>query len=133
MDTIIYDDEDCKDLIRSIPECHLLSSRQLQEIQNSIEWEKKRRIIKDLPSYLPPSHSHQEQYGIDLMAIVNQYDSILSDNHALDFTDLITGAWTALCNDECRARWRKRYRFISIDEMQDTSDIEYRVISQIFG
>lgn len=133
MDSVIYDSEDCKDIITSLPACRHFSSRQMQDIQNAMEWEKKRRVIEDLPPYLPPSQRCRDGHEIDVLALLEQYDQILRDNRALDFTDLVTGAFTALRDASCRTRWQQKYKYISIDEMQDTSELEYRVISQLFG
>ena len=69
------------------------------------------------------------EYGEDL---VWEYDIALADNHAIDFTDLITGAYEFLQDDAICRRWREKFRFISVDEMQDTSEVEYTVISRLF-
>ena len=76
-----------------------------------------------------PLQAWLHDHGDDL---VRQYDAILADNHAVDFTDLITGAYDFLTDEACCQRWRDRFRFIAVDEMQDTSEVEYAVISRLF-
>lgn len=56
------------------------------------------------------------------------YDQALADAHAVDFTDLITIVYRLFQNETIRERWRSRYRYINVDEMQDTSDLEGAVM-----
>lgn len=63
--------------------------------------------------------------GANLLA---RYDQAMQDVHALDFTDLITQVHYLLQDPEVYARWQHKYKYISVDEMQDTSDLEYVVL-----
>lgn len=134
-DFLLYDDEDCKQLIASLPAAKTSPAESVQPLQTFIEFEKKKRVIPGLRDFTDftdakvPIKDWLEENGPEL---VRQYDTVLSDNHAVDFTDLITGAYEFLQDDDCRRRWRERFRFISVDEMQDTSEVEYLVISSLF-
>lgn len=61
------------------------------------------------------------------------YDERLTDMHGLDFNDLIRGARELLLRPAVSAKWARRYAFIHVDEMQDTCELEYDIISRIFG
>ncbi len=68
--------------------------------------------------------------GAKLMAV---YDRRLNETHGLDFEDLIIYANNALQNVEIRKIWQNTFKFINIDEVQDTSELEYKIISKVFG
>lgn len=131
-DFLIYDDEDCKQIIDAIELTRTTPRPALQELQNFIEFAKKKRVIpglRDFTSIQDDLKGWLTDYGEDL---VREYDAALADNHAVDFTDLITVAYEFLQDDAICRHWREKFRFISVDEMQDTSEIEYTVISRLF-
>ena len=53
--------------------------------------------------------------------------------HGMDFTDLIVRAGELFSQPELALRWARRFVYINIDEVQDTSALEYDIISRIFG
>lgn len=57
-----------------------------------------------------------------------EYDQALAGVHGVDFTDLITLVHRLFQDETIRERWRSRYRYINVDEMQDTSDLESTVM-----
>ncbi|WP_432647255.1 3'-5' exonuclease [Mitsuokella sp.] len=61
------------------------------------------------------------------------YDARLHDIHGLDFTDLIVQADALFRQDEIATKWARRFLYINIDEVQDTSELEYRIMARIFG
>jgi DNA helicase-2/ATP-dependent DNA helicase PcrA len=65
--------------------------------------------------------------------LVFTYDDHLRQSNRVDYDDLILFASRALKNEEPRARWAARYRYITIDEMQDTSLLEYSVLTRLFS
>lgn len=57
------------------------------------------------------------------------YQKTLRDNGALDFDDLIAKTVSLLSNhSEIRDKWRKQFRYIMIDEYQDTNAAQYKLI-----
>ena len=160
-DFLVYDDEDCKNIVASLPLSLDVSARgRMQNIQNFIEASKKYCALHDCQSgdvladfasgaeaicrddgrlrsfctnYTDSVDAELEQWlatnGVGLM---EQYTAALSANHALDFEDLIVRASLLLRQDDVCRRWQNRFAYIAIDEMQDTSDIEYDLISRLF-
>lgn len=61
------------------------------------------------------------------------YCDHLRQSNRVDYDDLILFACRALKKEETRARWAARYAYIIVDEMQDTSVLEYAVLKQIFS
>lgn len=60
------------------------------------------------------------------------YEQSLGQLHGVDFTDLITGVHRLFQNPVICQRWRERYSYICVDEMQDTSDLEGLVMKQLW-
>ncbi len=61
------------------------------------------------------------------------YDDYLAKSNRVDFDDLILFASRYLDEPETLERWSTRYKYIVVDEMQDTSLLEYSVLKRIFG
>ncbi len=64
--------------------------------------------------------------------MVISYDKKLYERHGLDFNDLIIKVYDLFQKDKITTYWREKYKFIHIDEMQDTSEIEYNIVSKLF-
>lgn len=60
------------------------------------------------------------------------YEEALANVHGVDFTDLITQVHRLFQDETIRERWRSRYTYISVDEMQDTSDLEAEVMKLLW-
>lgn len=57
------------------------------------------------------------------------YQKILKDNNALDFDDLISKAVNLLqVNEQIRNKWRQQFRYVMIDEYQDTNAAQYKLV-----
>ncbi len=65
--------------------------------------------------------------------LVFAYCDYLRQSNRVDYDDLILFACRALKNDETRARWAAKYAYIIVDEVQDTSLLEYKVLKRLFG
>ena len=160
-DFLVYDDEDCKNIIDSLSLSLDISARgRRQNIQNFIEAAKKYCALHNCQSgnisadfaagaeaicrddgrlrsfctnYTNNVDDELEQWlATNGVPLIEQYTTSLSANHALDFEDLIVRASLLLRQDDVLRRWQNRFSYIAIDEMQDTSDIEYDLISRLF-
>ncbi len=57
------------------------------------------------------------------------YERALKDAGALDFDDLISRTVALLkSSDEVRTKWQRQFRYIMIDEYQDTNEAQYRLV-----
>ena len=72
---------------------------------------------------------------LDLYAgkLLAEYDTLLAQSNQMDFDDLILRASRYLADDETRGKYARRYRFITVDEMQDTSRTEYALLKGLFA
>lgn len=67
----------------------------------------------------------------DIPRLATGYEQKLAENHAVDFTDLITKVYALFQDEDSVSFWRNAYRYICIDEAQDTSTLEYAVLRKI--
>jgi ATP-dependent DNA helicase Rep len=71
---------------------------------------------------------------MDAAMIYQLYQARLSAFNAVDFDDLIRLPLRILeSDDECRAAWRERLRYLLVDEYQDTNDAQYRLLKALAG
>lgn len=57
------------------------------------------------------------------------YEKVLKNNGALDFDDLIAKTVNMLSNNyEIRDRWQNQFKYILIDEYQDTNAAQYKLV-----
>ncbi len=62
------------------------------------------------------------------------YEKLLRNNSALDFDDLI-GKTVALLtkNSQIRSKWQQQFRYVMIDEYQDTNAAQYKLVKLLTG
>ena len=64
--------------------------------------------------------------------IYNEYESFKSKNFFLDFDDMLTKSYEILQNNEyILKRIKRKYKFIQVDEGQDTSKIQFELIKKL--
>ena len=156
-DFTVGDEEDCKDIIkkfnnRQYPvnalyrficmlkeyrlKLNLLSEDNLGDYNKVIEYifkhknddidymcTENKRINYELKDSL-------KRYGY---VLIGKYNIELKKNHMVDFNDLIMAAKKLFNDDEVINQYKEMYKYINIDEVQDTSIIEYSIIENLFG
>ncbi|MBE7004014.1 MAG: ATP-dependent DNA helicase PcrA [Ruminococcaceae bacterium] len=66
--------------------------------------------------------------------IYSRYDAILHEANALDFDDILLHAVTLLqAFPEVRDYYRAKFRYVLIDEYQDTNRLQYLLMKQLVG
>ena len=68
-----------------------------------------------------------------LAGVYQAYEQRLAELNAVDFDDLIALPAKMLEHPEARTRWRARLRYILVDEVQDTSAAQYRLLKRLAG
>ncbi len=146
-DFVIYDEDDCTEIVG-----RLLTEMQLPELSHSGKiryaiWqalctarlapydEEPPRKGKDAfeaglkASGIWPAYQVPE---IPFATLLGRYVNVLRDAHAVDFTDLVLGVIT-LWEENPRSLeyWRGRFHWIQVDEVQDTSRGEYRILDAL--
>lgn len=125
----IYDREDSKKIIREALQNNGYDPKQFEpgKILGVISREKGNFVMVE--DYF--ANSDGSFFG-DLVAKVWQnYEATLKKENALDFDDLILVAAKLLQNEEIRKKYSERWRYLHIDEYQDTNKVQYQIVEAI--
>ncbi len=133
-DFAIFEEEEQREVMRQIlskhPEFPINEEKEGREISELIEriydWEllnlKKQIGVK----------IEEKDLDKTVSAIAVEYRQTLSDQHALDFNELVLLTLRALyLNENIRKKWQDKYRFVQLDEFQDTHLSEYLVVKEL--
>src|ERR1700676_3118520 len=72
--------------------------------------------------------------GISASQVYAEYENILRKAGALDFDDLLLRAVQVLREfPEARSAWQTRFRYIHVDEYQDTNRVQYDLLRLLVG
>lgn len=63
--------------------------------------------------------------------LLKKYNLILKERHGMDFSDLVVKCYEIFEDDKIAIRWTNKYKFIQVDEIQDTSLLEYSIIEKL--
>ncbi len=126
-DFVIYDTTDQKTIARNIiKELNLDPKQYKAPYILSVISDKKEQGITP--------RQFEEQSGTDIKsrALVNayyMYEKTLKENDAMDFDDLLLNAVRLLKADESvLLDYQKRFKYIMVDEYQDTNHIQYELV-----
>ena len=153
----IFDDEDQLALIKQIthndPQFQNATKHDFQYLRDCIESLKQERALLLLYTNIADDyeriyHRHLQfnktfnQQASDKLAkfferdglnIIIKYEQELEQMRGLDYKDLIANAYRLLQDNNFRQTWQAKYKYIMIDEMQDTSDFEYTMLENLFA
>jgi len=77
---------------------------------------------------------HNDALGITASKVFEAYEKILRKSGALDFDDLLLRAVQVLKEfPEARSAWQSRFRYIHVDEYQDTNRVQYDLLRLLVG
>jgi DNA helicase-2/ATP-dependent DNA helicase PcrA len=72
--------------------------------------------------------------GADMQPVYDEYQQALKIYNAVDFDDLLTIPLELLENNEdLTLKYRQKYRYIMVDEFQDTSILQYKMMKLLAG
>jgi len=155
-DFTIFDEDDCMELLKS---CNwydypvtilqrFIDSVKLIRVKNNIYsnnilddykkavlliFEKDEEKINQMCTVKGNFNSKlKDFFNEDGNILVCTYNSLLLNNHGLDFTDLIVKTKELFNIPEVVKEIRNNYKYINIDEVQDTSILEYSIIEKLF-
>ncbi|MBE6052483.1 MAG: ATP-dependent DNA helicase [Clostridium sartagoforme] len=155
-DFLVFDEEDCKEIIK---ECNFYNYpiNKLQQFIELVKIEKVKlnlneedslknynKVIEHIFKYQADRVKYicSNKGNVDLKMkeflevkggeLVTLYNSLLYNNHGVDFADLTIKAKELLQDKKLVKTLKKRFKYINIDEVQDTSTLEYSIIEKIF-
>ncbi|MFC2740468.1 MAG: ATP-dependent helicase, partial [Selenomonas sp.] len=128
---VIYDTSDSKTVIKACLKELNLDDKQFApaKVQNAISNAK--NLMLGPRAYARQADTFHAKKIAELFSL---YDKKLRENNALDFDDLLLLAVGLLeNNDELRQKYQQRFRYILIDEYQDTNGAQYRLTTLLAG
>lgn len=103
-----------------------INDDKLEELQSSISYIK--NMMLDVEEYLRLNNNSFNGFN----EIFNMYESFKKENNYIDFDDMLTLAYEILkSNPELLSKYRSRYKYVQVDEGQDTSKIQNEIIKII--
>ncbi len=127
----IYDESDQQAIVKTIMKRLGLDTKQLtpRTVLGKISWAKSHMIDPE-EYYLGSSDPGSER----IAHIYASYKAELKKNNALDFDDLLLETVRMLkASSEVRERYQRRYRYLLVDEYQDTNRPQYELMKLLAG
>lgn len=161
-DFTIFDEDDCREVISKLSYYYATSNlmatnMQIQKVIDFIKVEKARRetledrVLNEYKTVINEIFKFSEEkinqvcsdkgnlnlklktyikfHGHELVTL---YDSKLREDHALDFNDLIILTKELFKDEKVVQALKNKFKYINIDEVQDTSIIEYSIVEKLF-
>ncbi|MCH5165163.1 MAG: UvrD-helicase domain-containing protein [Clostridiales bacterium] len=126
----IYGEAETKTVIKRICKENDLNDEMCKRILSEISNAKNKGIS-------PDDYEAAHKFSIDAEEIASayaQYQSVLYKNNALDYDDLLLKAhYLLLTNQEARDYFQNKFRYIHIDEFQDTNTVQYEIAKILAG
>lgn len=127
----IYDENDQQAIVKQIMRRMGLDTKQLtpRTVLGRISWAKN-HMVDPQEYYLASKDPNSER----IAHIYQGYKAELRKNNALDFDDLLLEAVRLLkVSQEVRERYQRRYRYLLVDEYQDTNRPQYELMKLLAG
>ena len=127
----IYDENDQQGIVKQIMRRMGLDTKQLtpRTVLGRISWAKN-HMVDPQEYYLASKDPNSER----IAHIYQGYRAELRKNNALDFDDLLLEAVRLLkVSGEVRERYQRRYRYLLVDEYQDTNRPQYEIMKLLAG
>jgi len=127
----IYDENDQQAIVKQVMRRMGLDTKQLtpRTVLGRISWAKN-HMVDPQEYYLASKDPNSER----IAHIYQSYKAELRKNNALDFDDLLLEAVRLLkVSAEVRERYQRRYRYLLVDEYQDTNRPQYEIMKLLAG
>ena len=127
----IFDENDQQGIVKQIMKRMGLDTKQLtpRTVLSRISWAKNHMV--DPQSYFLESKDPTSER---VAHIFKSYQDELRKNNAMDFDDLLLEAVRVLrASSEVRERYQRRWRYVLVDEYQDTNRPQYEMMKLLAG
>lgn len=127
----IYDENDQQGIVKQAMRRMGLDTKQLtpRTVLSRISWAKN-HMVNPQDYFLGSKDPNSER----IAHIYKQYETELAKNNALDFDDLLLEAVRVLkVSGQTRERYQHRYRYVLVDEYQDTNRPQYELMKLLAG
>ncbi len=135
-DFTILDQSDSEDIIKQIVELKNIKKERSFPKKNTIFSiiSKSRNKELSILALLEKEFPHLERFLEDLVFIAKEYEKFKSKHNFLDYDDLLFFLEKLLKeNEEIRSYLRLRFKYVMVDEYQDTNLIQGRILHLLVG
>ncbi|MGO2118642.1 MAG: ATP-dependent helicase [Fusobacterium sp.] len=125
----IYDMDDQKKIVKAILKQLVVKDNELTEgkVVSRISKLKENGID---PKEYDENHKFEPNANI-ISEVYKRYNKELKGNNGMDFSDILVNTYKLLENDEILSKVQEKYKYIMVDEYQDTNNIQYNIINKI--
>jgi DNA helicase-2/ATP-dependent DNA helicase PcrA len=127
----IYDENDQQNIVKQFMKRMGIDTKQLtpRTVLGRISWAKN-HMVDPQEYFLASKDPNSER----IAHIYKGYQTELAKNNAMDFDDLLLEAARLLkVAPEVRERYQRRYRYLLVDEYQDTNKPQYELMKLLAG
>lgn len=126
----IYDTDDQKRVVKGIMKELVVKDKNLTEgaVVSMISKMKEEEVSVD--------EFEKEQRGYNANAVIvaevyRRYNTALKTNNGMDFSDILINTAKLLEIPDILAKIQDKFRYIMVDEYQDTNNIQYKIVNKI--
>ena len=124
---VVYDTVDQKTIIKNIIKEQNIDSKQFPQPYLSAIISKEKETDSDPEQFIEMNGENPKTKVI--YNVYKEYQRQLKANNAMDFDDLLVNALHVLReNTDILAQYQNRFKYIMVDEYQDTNHIQYEII-----
>ena len=125
----IYGIEEQKKVVKGIMKQLVIKNKDLTEgkIVSRISKLKEDGIS---PEEYEKDHRFEPDANI-IYEVYKRYNQTLRENNGMDFSDILTNTYKLLENREVLEKLQEKFKYIMVDEYQDTNNIQYKIINKI--
>lgn len=125
-DFVIYDEQDKTSILKNI----------IKERFRLNEKEYPAKLIASYISNAKNSLITAKEYETEVNTLMKEvvwkvyteYEKVLKTNNAMDFDDILIKLYKALNNEKILEIYQERYKYIMVDEYQDTNLVQYKIV-----
>lgn len=126
----IYDTSDQRTVVKKIMKSNGISEHEFRPQYMLAVISNLKEAEKDPEQYLEESTGTYKDKAI--YQVYKEYDNEIRRNNAMDFDDILLNTVRLFEKDNgALEKYRERFRYIMVDEYQDTNHIQYRLIKML--
>ncbi len=127
---VIYDSDDSKNLLKSICKAHNLEREHLKVRQIASRISRAKDSLVRASEFLTGGVADQDD--VLVAKAYEEYEKALKENNAMDFDDLIFNTVELFRREpEVLKSYQERFRYIHVDEYQDTNTAQFELIRML--